>query len=370
MLPGIGPARLRQLLTVFDTPAQILNAAQSAIASVSGIGPKLANIIVDHPAHCDLEKELALAERAGVHILTEEDECYPPLLKEIHDPPVCLYVRGNPEILKRTRRAIAIVGSRQTTFYGQRVAATMAQSAARDGWTVVSGLARGIDTTAHKACVDADGPTIAVLGSGLGRIYPQENVELARRIAAGNGAVISEFPMNFPPDRRSFPMRNRIISGICKGCIVVEAGLKSGSLITANQALEQNRQVFAVPGHIDQHQAQGCNRLIQDGAKLIQSFHDVVEEFSINPVLPMFNEILGKTEQKNNSSKRPDLQLSELEDKIMVFLEQGETDTDNMVTSMQEPVSKILSTLISLELKGLVRQLPGKRVTAVKGTVF
>ncbi len=365
LLSGIGPLRVNQLLSFFGEARLILTASHAQLARVPGIGERFAEILCNWHMHCEPDKERELVERGGAVIVTREDAEYPPLLREIHDPPLCLYVRGNVKALENSQAAIAIVGSRRTTRYGIRVAENLASAAALAGWTVISGLARGIDTVAHQSVLRVEGCTIAVLGSGLGQIYPQENVELARRIMEDGGAVISEFPMLFRPEKRTFPMRNRIISGMTRGCIVVEAGHRSGSLITAAQALEQNRQVFAVPGPIDSPMSRGCHSLIKDGAKLVENFGDVLEEFV---QLPGFSRSGTTVANKDENPKSEgelayaDLQLSELERKVLIFLGDGETVIDEMIAAFDEPASKVLGALVNLEMRRLVRQLPGKRV--------
>ena len=364
LLPGVGPVRVSQLLTFFGEPSRVLAAPRSELARIPGIGGRLADVISGWTQHCDLDAERGLAERAGVTIVTREDPEYPPLLREIYDPPLCLYVRGVLEVLPRSQSSIAIVGSRRTTAYGVRMAEHLATGAAVAGWTVVSGLARGIDTAAHEAALHGGGATIAVLGSGLGRLYPQANVPLARRIG-DKGALVSEFPMQVPPSRTSFPMRNRIISGMTVGTVVVEAGTRSGSLITASQALEQGRQVFAVPGRADSPQSKGCHGLIKDGAKLVETFGDVLEEFASLPGLrvPASGSAVADAAPKTAENAYADLQLSTVERKIMAFVHaEGETDIDGLIAGIAEPAAKVMGALVTLEMRRLVRQLPGRRV--------
>lgn len=366
LLPGIGPVRVTQLLTLFGGPAALLAAKHSAVARVPGIGARIATRIGTWKEHCQPARERDLAERGGVEIITRDDESYPPELREIHDPPLCLYVRGDLEALRRSAHGIAIVGSRRTTRYGVEVAANLAGAAALAGWTVVSGLARGIDTAAHEAALCSEGRTVAVLGSGLGRIYPQENVELARRIAAEGGAVISELPMLYRPDKRTFPMRNRIISGMTRGCIVVQAGQRSGALITANQALEQNRQVFAVPGPVDSPQSRGCHALLRDGATLVETFHDVLEEFACLPGLastPTASAAEAAHTAGAAVSRDMGLQLTPFERKLLDFVADDVTRVDDIVAGLEAPPSQVLGALVALEMRHLVRQLPGKRVS-------
>lgn len=356
----IGPVRVKALLDVFGTAENVLAASPETLAGVHGIGVKVAQAIHDRDPDF-AENECDLAERAGVVIITLADAAYPALLKEIHDPPLCLYVRGNPEVLNHSHSAIAMVGSRQTTRYGMKMADHLSRSAALAGWVVYSGLARGIDTIAHKGALDAGGDTVAVVGSGLAHIYPQENIDLARRIVDA-GALISEFPMRFPPSKRTFPMRNRIISGLTLGTIVVEAGFRSGSIITANQALDQNRQVFAVPGHADSPQSRGCHALIKQGtAKLVENFQDVLEEFSFIP---------GLTSKKNDilpargleKADAGDLTLSPHEAKLLSLVGEEEMDVDTLVHESGLSAPEVLAALFMLEVKHQVKQLPGRRV--------
>jgi len=365
LLPGIGPLRVTQLLTLFGAPGAVLQAKAGELARVPGIGSRLAGTISNWRDHCDPQRERELAREGGVEVLTRDDDAYPSLLREIHDPPLCLYVRGDVGALRDLRSAIAVVGSRRTTSYGVRMAENLAAAAGMAGWAVVSGLARGIDTAAHEAALRIGGRTIAVLGSGLAQVYPQENIDLARRIAAADGAVVSELPMLYRPDKRTFPMRNRIISGMTRGCVVVEAGSRSGALITASQALDQNRLVFAVPGRVDSPQSKGCHALIKEGAKLVESFQDVLEEFVTFPGLLESRGApspCGDERRKTREIATADLQLSDLERKLLTFLDDGEVAIDELVVQMREPPARILGALVTLEMRHLVRQLPGKRV--------
>ena len=248
MVSGVGPARLAALTAACGSPSAVLERSAAELHSIPGIGEALAAKIASWREHIDLAAELDLAERGGVRILVQADPEYPSILKEIHDAPICLYVRGTLPDLDSA--SIAIVGSRRMTAYGRTMAKHLSESAVYAGWTVVSGLAYGIDAIAHQAALDAGGKTIAVLGGGLARVQPQDHLPLAREIAQ-SGAVVSEYPMEFPPNRRSFPMRNRIISGLSRATLVVEAGIGSGALITAAAAIEQGRSVFSVPGGSD-----------------------------------------------------------------------------------------------------------------------
>ncbi len=357
MIPKVGPVRLRRLLEVFERPEAILRASADRLAGVNGIGREVASQIAAWENHVDLPGELAAMAEAGVHVLTAESEHYPPHLRDIHDPPMVLYVWG--ELTTRDRRSIGVVGSRRTSHYGTETAKKFGYQLAYAGLTVFSGLARGIDTAAHQGALAAQGRTVAVLGCGLKQIYPPENYELAERIAE-NGAVISEFSMSVTPDRQTFPMRNRIISGCSLGLLVVEAGLNSGALISAGQAIDQGRTVFAIPGQIDRPTSQGANRLIQEGAKLVMEVSDILEEL---PELPGFgllnperiNELPpAPFKAKSTESLKPE------EAAVYAALDDEETPIDRIILKSGLPTATVSSTLFTLELKKFVKQLPGK----------
>ena len=367
LVPGVGPVKVNRLIEIFGSAGEIFKQSAKELKGVEGIGPKLAEEICRGPSQHNPDEELRMAERAGVSILSRACSDYPEFLREIADPPLVLYVRGSISSLNNPCQSIAMVGSRRPSHYGIKMAESLSVSAVTAGWTTISGLAIGIDTATHRATVEAGGTTVAVLGSGLGRLYPQENLELARRICE-KGAVISEFPMTFPPDRRSFPMRNRIISGMSCGTIVVEAGLNSGTLITANQANDQGRNVFAVPGRANEPGSRGCHSLIRDGAKLIENFSDVLEEYNNLTLFDAakFN-IIDATEGKKEVPRTlPALTLSETEQKIVEFLSLGEATVDNMVEELEIAVGKAFATLIEMETKKLVKPLPGRRYTLLK----
>ena len=277
MIPKLGPVRMRRLLDRFETPQQILAAPTGELRSVEGVGPEIASAITTWERNIDLAAELKRVAEFGAHVITQTDAVYPPLLREIHNPPIVLYVWG--ELTERDRHSISIVGSRKTTHYGLESAKKLAYQLAYAGLTVVSGLARGIDTAAHQGALAAKGRTVAVIGSGLMKLYPAENQQLAEKIADGFGAVVSEFPMTVTPDPQNFPQRNRIVSGWSDGLLVIEAGLTSGALITANFATDYGRQVFAVPGRIDSPRSKGCHELINQGAKLCEGAEEVLSEF-------------------------------------------------------------------------------------------
>lgn len=357
MLPGVGALRLESLLARFGKASAILEASIDELESVNGIGSGLAEKITGWKEIVRLEKELDLIEKGGVSVITKLDPEYPAILKEIYDPPICLYVRGVLPDLNNA--SIAIVGSRRMSNYGRKCAAHFAQSAAYADWTVVSGLAYGIDAAAHQACLDASGRTVAVLGSGLARIQPQDHVPLARSIIE-NGAVISEFPMEFSGNRQSFPRRNRIISGLSRAVLVVEAGLNSGALITAESASEQNRELFAVPGPIDQPQSQGCNRLIKDNkAKLAESFDDILTEFEYLPGMKQ-PELFDGEPDSEEPAPLASHSFSPDESKIVDALSSGRLSLDEISAKTGLPVGKLLSLLMKLEMSKAITQEPGK----------
>ena len=349
MLPTIGPVRLRKLLRVFETPERILSARGAALRAVDGIGAEVAEQIVGWENVVDLSAELERVREFGAEVITAESPLYPRQLREIHAPPIVLYVWG--EITDRDQHAIGVIGSRRTTHYGAESAKKLSYQLAYAGLTVVSGLARGIDTAAHQGALAAKGRTIAVIGSGLLELYPPENAALAEKIASGNGAVVSEFSMAVEPDRQTFPMRNRIISGWSHGILVVEAGLNSGALITASQALEQGRAVYAIPGHINAPTAHGSNRLIQQGAKLVMEAGDILGDLEI---------LLPEAKPSPEAALRPLPALTADERRVYDAIEATETSIDDITAKSDLPSASVSSTLLRLELKRLVKQLPGK----------
>lgn len=362
LLPNIGPVRVRHLLRRFGRPEQILSASPDALRSVSGIGEEMASQIVKWEDSIDLAEEKRRMEEHGIETLTLDDDRYPPALREIHDPPFLLYLKGT--LRPSDAAAIGVVGSRRTTHYGKEQAKKLSFRLARAGFCIISGLARGIDTAAHEAALAAEGRTIAVLGSGIGHIYPPENQALADRIAE-SGAVLSEFPVLYVPDRKSFPLRNRIVSGMSQGLLVIEAPSRSGSLITANQALEQGRSVFAVPGPIDRPTSEGCNRLIQQGAKLVCSAEDVVEELSheINSLPLDFEPESRDPAEGPNDQVTPSPELSEAESLLLDQLDGRELTIDALCDSTGMPSGIVSAHLLQLEMKAAVKQLPGKYFT-------
>ena len=347
MIPQMGPVRLRRLLERFGSAENILLARTDQLSAVDGVGRTLADNITRWKEFADPAAELKKAADLGAHVITAQDDEYPSALREIHDPPIVLYVRG--QLTDRDRHTVAVVGSRKCSHYATECAKKLSFQMAYAGLTVVSGLARGIDTAAHRGALAAKGRTIAVIGAGLGELYPPENAELADRIIA-SGAVISEFPVDTKPDRQTFPIRNRIVTGMSFGVLVVEAGANSGALISANMAAEQGRTLYAVPGRIDSPAALGSNRLIQQGAKLVIGVDDILDDlplvFKSTPDLPAAAPVADLT---------PDQQ------KILDALGTEETALDSVIATSGLTAAAVSSTLLALEIRRLVKQLPGKR---------
>src|SRR5256714_12984820 len=349
MLPTMGPVRLRKLLQVFEQPERILAAKRDQLRKVEGVGKEVVDQISNWESIVDLAAELKRVKDFGATVITQRSPDYPKSLREIHAPPIVLYVWGKLE--ERDQHALGIIGARRTTHYGTESAKKLAYQIAYAGLTVISGLARGIDTAAHQGALAAKGRTIAVIGSGLSKLYPPENGALAEKIANGNGAIVSEFSMEIEPDRQTFPMRNRIISGWSHGILVVEAGLNSGALITASQAIEQGRSVYAVPGHFNAQSALEFNRLIHQGAKLVLTASDILDDLQI---------LLPEAKPSAEAAARPLPSLSEEERRVYDAIEPTETSIDDITDKTKLPSATVSSTLLQLELKRLVKQLPGK----------
>jgi DNA processing protein len=352
MIDEVGPVRVRALLERFGSPEAILHAGRADLMQVDGVGAEVARQVTGWRETVKLEEELARIEQAGVRVVCREDPDYPANLGQIYDPPLVLYVRG--ELSDRDKLSIGMVGSRRATLYGMEMSRKLSFQLARLGVTVVSGLARGIDTAAHTGVLQAKGRTVAVVGCGLDTVYPAENKKLAEDIAAKGGAVVSEFPFGVKPDKQNFPMRNRIVSGWSLGVVVVEANLKSGALITAKQAMEQGREVFAVPGRADSIQSRGTNRLIKDGAKLTEDAEDILSEFEW--LLPK-----GKQPAAPEGPDRPALVFTEQEQKVLAAIQDEETPVDEIIRGSGLTSACVSATLLALEMKRVVRQRPGNR---------
>ncbi len=351
LIEHVGPVRARSLLEHFGDAPRILAASKSDLLRVRNIGDETAGAIADWEKTIDLAGELKRISDFGCHVLISSDENYPASLREIYDPPLVLYVKG--ELTAKDKNAVAMVGSRSTTHYGIEVARKLAYQLAYVGVTVVSGGARGIDTAAHQGAMAAKGRTVAVLGTGINLIFPPENKDLFGRIAE-NGAVITQFPFNRNGDRQSFAIRNRIIAGMTLGTVVVEADLHSGALITSNFATEYGRQVFAVPGRIDSPRSKGCHDLIKKGAKLCEGAEDILSEFEY--LFPGSN----RPPSPGETGVLPALELSENEQKVYDALDNEERSIDEVIRKSGLPSSAVSVALLSLEMKRVIKQLPGK----------
>lgn len=355
-IPGVGNHLFKRLIDRWDTPEFVLGLSVDDLMTVQGISRRIALDIHNNRSLPNAKKEINRARKHGIKILCMHDEDYPPLLKHLPDPPPVLYVYGN---LKPSDMCVAIVGSRDATTYGATVTRKLAKDLAMHQVTIVSGMARGIDTSAHEGALEAKGRTIAVMGCGLEIVYPGENKNLFHNIAKENGAVISEFPMKARPEAYHFPLRNRIISGMSMGTIVVEAGPKSGSLITARLALEQDRHVFAVPGLINSQYSNGTHRLIKQGAKLIENAQDVLEDLGLFLNYHLHEH---KNESVADELKKLSLpHLSVIEQSIWDNLKSEPQHIDELLVYLDITTAELSAELLQMELKGLVKQYPGKR---------
>ncbi|TAN35801.1 MAG: DNA-protecting protein DprA [Verrucomicrobia bacterium] len=357
MIDKIGPVRVRALVEALGAPAGVFTASFADLVRVKGIGEELAQSIIAQRAQIDPAEEEAKAAKLDARIVTFVDDDYPELLKQIHDPPLALYVEGTLE--KKDRQAVAIVGTRRATHYGLSVADRLAYQLAKCGLTVVSGLARGIDSAAHQGALKGGGRTIAVLGSALDQLYPPENAELAGKIAK-QGAVISEYTLGREADRTTFPYRNRIISGLSMGAVIVEADKSSGAMMTADAALDQGRSVFAVPGRIDQPGARGPHKLIKNGARLVEDIDDILQEF----------ELLIPSDHAKKAAALdglPRVQLSADEQAVVKALFEEPLDLDSLARRANLPMPQLTSMLLGLEMKRVIRMLPGRIVALADG---
>lgn len=352
LVSGVGPRTRKSLLERFGSAAATLAAPPSQLREVPGVGAKIARAIVEARQTIDVEAELRLCHEHGLTVLVDRDARYPAMLNQIHDPPSVLYLRG--ELSPNDALAIAIVGTRHATQYGLQQAERLAAGLARAGLTIVSGLARGIDAAAHRGALKAAGRTIAVLGSGLLNIYPPENRELAEQIA-GHGALLSEAPPRSQPMSGAFPQRNRIITGLSLGVIVVEAALRSGALISAEHAMEQGREVFAVPGRVDSTASRGCHRLLREGAKLVESVDDVLDELG-----PLF---ASAPREDGRVVRHPaELQLNDQEQAVLNAIGEETVSFDDAAVASGLPIQRVLATVSVLEMRRLVRRVSGNQI--------
>lgn len=356
--PGLGPRKIKLLCEHVGDAERVLMASRRELLDVPGIGAKLADSILKQPATQEAEHELARADKLGVTLLTPAHASYPEALRQIYDPPAVLYLRGQlPEALYGELsqvRAVAIVGTRNPSDYGRELSARLARSLAEAGVSVISGLALGVDGAAHQAALEVDsGTTVAVLGSGVDIIYPRQHQALAKRIASGRGAVVSEYRLGSQPKAEHFPGRNRIISGFSRGAVVVEGGVRSGALITAEYALDEGRSVFAVPGRAGDPKAAGTLALLRQGAILTQGPEDILDEFGWRAAATQ-----GGSEPRRSALDN----LSEPQRSVVhAILTHGSPLLDDLVLSTGKSAAELLPLLTLLELQGAVRPLPGGR---------
>lgn len=349
IVKGIGPAKLRALLEAFGDIESAWHASPDALRA-AGLDRRAVETLPAARAALNLDAELAKLQRAGVATLTWADDDYPRRLREIPNSPPVLYLRGR--LTEADEFAVAVVGTRRPSAYGQQATSELVSALAASGVTVVSGLARGIDAAAHRAALEAGGRTLAVLGSGLDRVYPTEHARLAEAVA-GNGAVISDYPLGTPPESGNFPPRNRIISGLAMGVLVVEAGETSGALITADVAGEQGRPVFAVPGSILSRSSRGANRLIQQGATIVTRPEDILEELNLTMAV-------------QHTQARAALPTDETERTLLDYLSVEPTHIDELRALANLPIAHVSSALALMELKGMVRQVGGMNYVLVR----
>lgn len=357
LVPGLGPKTLAALLERFVSAERIVKTPARELMTVPNIGQKTADQLVDTLGKLNIEEELALVEKHQATLLHLDHPDYPTALRNIPTAPFFLFMRG--AFTTADSRSVAIVGSRHCTAYGRRMAAKLAEGLVCNGWTVVSGLARGIDGVAHTAALDARGRTIAVLAGGLGKLYPPEHKELAERVVQ-QGALISEMPMAMAPMPDLFPRRNRIISGLSRAVIVVEAALKSGALITARLAGEQGRELLAVPGPVDSEASEGPHQLIRNGATLVRSVDDVLEALDALPVIETTAEGVIIKKQPARSTEPPP-NLSPIQLQLWQAMGSNSALVDELVTTTSLGISEINSALLMMELTGQIRRLPGNR---------
>ena len=357
-IPGVGNVTFPALVDKFGSLRAIFNTSAPQLATTHGISKKAATAIACFKDWDKINLELDRTLKADIKIITYQDELYPAKLINIYDRPALIYVKGT---LTKDEINIAMVGSRQASTYGKYTTEKISRELSIKGITIVSGLARGIDAAAHRGALTGQGRTIAVMGSGLDVIYPPENKKLFVEIVQ-NGAVISEYPLGTPPLASNFPARNRIISGMSYGVVVVEAGEKSGSLITARLALEQGREVFAVPGSIDSAGARGTNKLIKQGAKLIENIDDILED-----ILPQIEKTAPPSATSVESTVEIEIpittKLSAIEQIIIDLISTNNLQVDEIIAATELATAEALSSLMSLELKGIIKQHPGKFFT-------
>lgn len=354
-IKDVGPITIKRLLSVFHSPQGVLRATFNELRDIDDISEQRAKRIYEFNEWKKVEQEINAIKNSAIRIIKYTDDDYPENLRQIEDSPILLYVKGS--LVKEDKYAVAMVGSRNMTPYGKKITEAIASELASYGLTIVSGMARGIDAVSHISALKAGGRSIAVLGSGLDNPYPPENMKLFESLS-NNGCVISEFPLGTPPNKENFPKRNRLISGLSLGVIVVEAAINSGSLITANYALEQNREVFAIPGNISSRNSEGTNALIKKGAKLVQKVDDILEE--ITPHLKGF--LCSAKNSGGIFSENPHgLEITDEEKAICNILGSEPKHIDLIAREINIQPARLLGLLLSLEIKGIVKQAEGKR---------
>jgi DNA processing protein len=360
LTPSLGPTKARKLVTLFDGVANVFRASLTELEG-GGLRAESAQSIALGKSLALAEEEMIRAVSAGAQVLTLDDEAYPGTLKNIFDPPLVLYVRGDAAILSQP--GIAVVGTRHPTPYGIGMSKRLSADLATRGLVIISGMARGVDTHSHKGAIEGRGRTVAIWGTGIDVPYPRENKKLAEDIVESGGAIVSEFAIGSFAAPQNFPIRNRIISGMSIGVLVVEAGEYSGTRITARCALEQGRDVYAVPGNVTNKQSWGPNTLIKQGAKLVATWEDVWEELPSQVKVELQAKYAPATEQPSSASLFMDAQLSPAEKQVFILLKPDEAlQIDEIIEKLEPKVSssEIFSALFELELAGKIKQLPGK----------
>jgi DNA processing protein len=362
LVPQLGSRRIRSLIHAAGSAERVFRMTTSQIEGISGIGDTTANYIAGFKGWDQVDRIIEDGERMGVYLLGLDDPAYPDLLGQIPDPPVLLWVRGELSSLKLP--GIAVIGTRRPSDYGRKMVEKFTRELCEAGLCIVSGLAYGIDALAHDTAVKSQGITVGVLGSGIDRIYPGTHRSLAYRMIESGGCLISEFPPGTKPDAGNFPMRNRVVSGMTLGTLVIETKGEGGSMITARLALDQNREVFSVPHRIGDEHGDGCNRLIQmSGAKLVRNTNDILMELGRGFLLrPGDVDTQTKLEFEPPKARWKGMELTPLSRTICELLENGQMHTDDLAAKVGQPVHHILNELLQLEFAGLVRTLPGKMV--------
>jgi DNA processing protein len=352
----IGPIRFSNLMNSFSSLEEAWNNNRKKdISKILQVGPNIWEKIESQKQSINPDSELSLLEKMKVNVITIKEDDYPVLLKNIYDPPPIIYYRGNFLDMVNNKKTLAVVGSRKATYYGRKIARDISLELASRGYTIISGLARGIDTKAHLGALEAGGKTVAVLGCGIDRIYPAENISIANKIIK-NGAIITEFPVYTKPEKNNFPRRNRIISGLSMGTLVVEAAEKSGALITSDYSLDQGREVFAIPGSIHSFLSKGCHDLIKQGAKLVNSYQDIIEELETKDIYNKSSENCNKKDENINIED-----LNEYEKHFLNYISADPLHIDEIANLTELSPAQVNETLLSLELKNIIREVEGKR---------